>query len=194
MCSSDLGSLKVGGLYHGSSPIVDTARALQKSTYRVAMTTPKIYSERLREIRRAQGMTLKQVEIKSRGRWKGVVVGSYERGTRTLSIEKAVALCEFYGVPPQALFGEETQSNTVNSILPPIDLRSLQRLSNSRDPFSVALKRLADSVLLARGDWNGELISIRSSDWQTLALILGVTFNSIESSLENRKLALKIKG
>ena len=63
------------------------------------MATPLEIGKSLRDIRRQQELTLKQVEIKSRGVWKAVVVGSYERGSRTLSIEKALRLCEFYGVP-----------------------------------------------------------------------------------------------
>jgi hypothetical protein len=35
---------------------------------------------RLRAIRNQQGLSLQGVEDKSHGRWKAVVVGSYERG------------------------------------------------------------------------------------------------------------------
>ncbi|MBA3277972.1 MAG: transcriptional regulator, partial [Geodermatophilaceae bacterium] len=37
---------------------------------------------RLRGIRNQQGLSLQGVEDKSDGRWKAVVVGSYERGDR----------------------------------------------------------------------------------------------------------------
>lgn len=37
---------------------------------------------RLRHIRVQQGLSLQGVEAKSGGRWKAVVVGSYERGDR----------------------------------------------------------------------------------------------------------------
>jgi transcriptional regulator with XRE-family HTH domain len=37
---------------------------------------------RLRAIRQQQGLSLQGVEEKSGGRWKAVVVGSYERGVR----------------------------------------------------------------------------------------------------------------
>jgi hypothetical protein len=39
---------------------------------------------RLRHIRVQQGLSLQGVEAKSGGRWKAVVVGSYERGDRAL--------------------------------------------------------------------------------------------------------------
>ena len=151
------------------------------------MSTPKIYAERLREIRRAQGLTLKQVEIRSRGLWKGVVVGSYERGTRTLSLEKAILLCEFYGVPAQALFGDNDNQVNQNPRIS-VDIRRVHQFASTKDSFSLSLKRLIDSILLARGDWNGEVISLRESDWIALTLILGVTRSSIQTSLENRNL------
>jgi transcriptional regulator with XRE-family HTH domain len=43
---------------------------------------------RLRAIRQQQGLTLQQVEEMSEGRWKAVVVGSYERGDRAVSVAK----------------------------------------------------------------------------------------------------------
>ncbi|NDA95938.1 MAG: XRE family transcriptional regulator, partial [Actinobacteria bacterium] len=68
----------------------------------MSMTT--LVAQRLRHIRQQQNLTLKQVEIRSRGKWKSVVVGSYERGVRALSIAKAEELCAFYGVPAESLF------------------------------------------------------------------------------------------
>ena len=78
------------------------------------MTTPVEISRRLRQIRKQQNLTLKQVEIRSRGKWKAVVIGSYERGTRSLSISKAKSLCEFYGVPLSALFKSKHVSRHLN--------------------------------------------------------------------------------
>ena len=46
-----------------------------------------------------QGLSLHGVEEKSEGRWKAVVVGSYERGDRAVTVAKLAELAEFYGVP-----------------------------------------------------------------------------------------------
>lgn len=63
--------------------------------------------QRLRNIRNAKGMSLEAVEAASRGTWKAVVVGMYERGQRGISAEKLAALCSFYGVPAgEVLTGE----------------------------------------------------------------------------------------
>lgn len=53
---------------------------------------------RLRAIRTAQGLSLHGVEEKSRGQWKAVVVGSYERGDRAPTVEKLAQLADFYDV------------------------------------------------------------------------------------------------
>ena len=58
---------------------------------------------RLRAIRTQQGLSLHGVEEKSRGRWKAVVVGSYERGDRAVTVQRLAELAEFYGVPVQEL-------------------------------------------------------------------------------------------
>ena len=59
----------------------------------------KTLGARLRAIRTQQGLSLHGVEEKSRGRWKAVVVGSYERGDRSVTVQKLAELAEFYGVP-----------------------------------------------------------------------------------------------
>jgi transcriptional regulator with XRE-family HTH domain len=55
--------------------------------------------ERLRAVRRSHGMRLQDVEERSGGRFKAVVIGSYERGDRAIATHKLAALAAFYGVP-----------------------------------------------------------------------------------------------
>src|SRR5947207_7749115 len=63
----------------------------------------KALGVRLRAIRTQQGLSLHGVEEKSRGRWKAVVVGSYERGDRAVTVQRLAELADFYGVPVQEL-------------------------------------------------------------------------------------------
>lgn len=51
----------------------------------------------LRRIRTSLGMSLDQVERESGGRWKGVVVGSYERADRQITVKRHAELLAFYG-------------------------------------------------------------------------------------------------
>ncbi len=64
---------------------------------------PREVGARLRKVRQALGLSLADVEGKSGGRWKGVVVGSYERADRALTVARLYDLAGFYGVSPREL-------------------------------------------------------------------------------------------
>src|SRR6476660_5166546 len=66
----------------------------------------KALGARLRAIRTQQGLSLHGVEEKSHGRWKAVVVGSYERGDRAVTVQRLSELADFYGVPVSELLPE----------------------------------------------------------------------------------------
>lgn len=150
------------------------------------MATFTDYAIALRRIRRAQGLTLKQVEIKSRGEFKAVVVGSYERGSRSLSLQRAIRLCQIYGVPLHALSGETDSRDETE--FPQIDLESLRAFPAENDLFALTLRKIADQVLLKRGDWNGQILTIRNEDWRNIMLILGSETNTVREALNNRGL------
>jgi len=128
---------------------------------------------RIRSIRVQQGMTLLDVEARSEGRWKAVVVGSYERGDRAISANKLLALAEFYGVPPAALMNDlgplpgipSRSSNVVRTL---VDLPVLRSCPSE---IILAMKRLVTALERARDDWNGQVLSLRRSDLTMLAML-----------------------
>ena len=84
---------------------------------------------------KSKGWSLQDVEHHSKGKWKAVVIGSYERGDRAISLKKAISLMEFYQVPISELFPEvapivsETSSGhakTRQSLGPPPSLPQRQ--------------------------------------------------------------------
>jgi transcriptional regulator with XRE-family HTH domain len=159
------------------------------------MTTPLEISIRLRQIRKQQNLTLKQVEIRSRGKWKAVVIGSYERGTRSLSISKAKSLCEFYGVPLSALF----QSEGIQQVPPTegalrIDLRNLRSKISQNDPLIGQLHNLLSFIARRRDDWNGEIMTIRLQDNEILGLLIQKEQSELRKALEIRDLLFKAQG
>ena len=159
------------------------------------MTTPLEISIRLRQIRKQQNLTLKQVEIRSRGKWKAVVIGSYERGTRSLSISKAKSLCEFYGVPLSALF----QSEGIQQVPPTegalrIDLRNLRSKISQNDPLIGQLHNLLSFIAWRRDDWNGEIMTIRLQDNEVLGLLVQKEQSELRKALEIRDLLFKAQG
>ena len=159
------------------------------------MTTPLEISKRLRQIRKQQNLTLKQVEIRSRGKWKAVVIGSYERGTRSLSISKAKSLCEFYGVPLSALF----QIESIQQVPPSegalrIDLRNLRSKISQNDSLIGQLHNLLSFIARRRDDWNGEIMTIRLQDNEVLGLLVQKEQSELRKALEIRDLLFKAQG
>lgn len=144
--------------------------------------------ERLRSLRLASGLTLKEVESRSKGRWKAVVVGSYERGVRHLSLLKAIELCSFYGANITAL-GEIARNKPTTRVI--IDLSKLSKMRLLPDSFSKNLARLVDQIASKRGDRNTHVFSIRITDLDTLQILLGATPDEILSALERRELLIR---
>lgn len=144
--------------------------------------------KRLRGLREAAGLTLKQLEIKSRGKWKAVVVGSYERGTRHLSLKRAVELCEFYGADISDL-GSRVQDQMPRSLI--IDLKRLSESRNLPDDLTGIIGRTAGRITTLRGDLNGEVLSIRSNDLEYLQLLTGLRSVELLRALEIRGLLFK---
>lgn len=132
---------------------------------------------RLRSIRRQQGMTLHDVEERSDGQWKAVVVGSYERGDRAISVAKLARLAEFYNVPLHDLLpGDEGDSRE------PVDPDSLPRvcldlthLPQEDGPAALtAMARYARRIQIERGDYNGRVLTIRRDDLHAISLAFGM--------------------
>lgn len=55
-------------------------------------------ANRLREVRHARGLSLKQVEDKSGGNFTAVALGTWERGDRLPPLPRIAALADFYGL------------------------------------------------------------------------------------------------
>jgi transcriptional regulator with XRE-family HTH domain len=125
---------------------------------------------RLRAIRQQQGLSLQGVEEKSGGRWKAVVIGSYERGDRAVTVAKLAELADFYGVPVAELLPGGT--GAAGGHEPPprivIDLEQLTRVPGDK---AGPLSRYAAAIQTQRGDYNGRILSIRAEDLRTLAVI-----------------------
>ncbi|MBW3663279.1 MAG: transcriptional regulator [Actinobacteria bacterium] len=143
------------------------------------MTTNDEYQQalgdRLRAIRQQQGLTLQQVEERSGGQWKAVVVGSYERGDRAVSVSKLAQLAEFYGVPVGELLPERSERGAADSGSIDRVVLDLTRLSGAKLPQSVyePLIRYATTIQVQRGDYNGRMLSLRRDDVQALAIVIG---------------------
>ena len=136
---------------------------------------------RLRAIRAQQGLSLHGIEAKSDGRWKAVVVGSYERGDRAVTVAKLAELAEFYGVPVSELL-PDARSARRGPATPKLKI-DLQRLGELPPHLAGPLARYAAAIQSQRGDYNGKVLTIRAEDLRSLAVIYDMTPEDLTEQL-----------
>ncbi|MEI6040607.1 MAG: helix-turn-helix transcriptional regulator [Actinomycetes bacterium] len=155
------------------------------------LTEPSIedIAASLRAIRKQKGMTLKDVEIASNGRWKAVVIGSYERCDRALSLKKAINLAAFYQMPLDQLLGLENRESAPMNRKITLDLRRVRESSTTGNNFQF-LATFTNLLCAKRRDWNGEVLSLRDTDLTTLALLLTLDESATLEWLNSEKLML----
>ncbi|GAC1323729.1 MAG: transcriptional regulator BldD [Mycobacteriales bacterium] len=142
----------------------------------------KALGSRLRAIRTQQGLSLHGVEDKSEGRWKAVVVGSYERGDRAVTVQRLAELAEFYGVPVAELLPEGVAMAAAGDPSPRLVI-DLEQLSQVPAEQSAPLARYAATIQSQRGDYNGRVLSIRQEDLRSLAVIYDASPHALTEQL-----------
>jgi transcriptional regulator with XRE-family HTH domain len=132
----------------------------------------KLLGAKLRAIRQQQKLSLNAVQELSSGRWKAVVVGSYERGDRALTVARLAELAAFYDVPVSEIVPAATvrsvrsyQSSSAGIVL---DLQGLRAMSVER---AGPLARFAKAIQDQRGDYNNRMLSVQREDLRSLAII-----------------------
>lgn len=122
---------------------------------------------RLRAVRMMQGLTLADVEERSGGKWKAVVVGSYERGDRSVTVARLSELAAFYGVPISHLLPTNGGGDTRDRVT--VDLLALE----DAGPEFQTLLRYVRRIQQERGDYNGRMLTLRLDDLRTVATAEG---------------------
>jgi len=154
-------------------------------------------SARLRAIRISRSLSLSDVEALSKGGLKAVVLGSYERGARTLSVKRAITIAALYDVPLSQLFTEELPVEVISAERTVIDLRAVNKRAHDATHPSyenyLLLARLAQRVVRSRQDWNGEVLSIRQSDMETISVLFDQPISHVLQWMECEKVLLKLR-
>ena len=145
----------------------------------------KALGARLRAVRMQQHLSLHGVERKSDGRWKAVVVGSYERGDRAVSVQRLAELAEFYGVAIGDLLPAEQHDTGGPGGGTPLTriVLNLERLYALTEPDVVALQRFAQWVQRQRGVLAARTLEVRFDDLRTLALMYDTSIETITERL-----------
>ena len=139
---------------------------------------------RLRAVRISKGLTLSQVSLQSKGSISAIALGSYERGDRSLSTQKLFEISQIYGVPVAELLSSPNKGIDSGRVI--IDLR---KLSLDQDLSTEAPLKIIQRIAAMRHDWNGEVISLRSTDVTLLKIFADYSEEEIGTFLQNFALA-----
>ena len=149
----------------------------------------------LRRARRRRGLTLQGVWARSGGRFKPSALGGYERGERSISLERFVALANLYGVAADELLSEILANMSPAGRAPVIiDLNALAALGDEDEDVSGDARVVGEfvhAIRAQRGDYLTSVVSLRSGDVEALSRAIGVSSDAL---LSRFRAALDAKG
>jgi transcriptional regulator with XRE-family HTH domain len=134
----------------------------------------------LRRARKARGLTLRQVAGLSRNEFKATSVAGYERGERTISVERFLELCNVYGISAPAVLGEIVRAVEGN-LEQEIDLTLLEKMGTAEGTL---LSSFVRQIRAQRGEQVSETIILREADLDVLATAAGTTREELAEALE----------
>jgi transcriptional regulator with XRE-family HTH domain len=146
----------------------------------------ELVGERLRRLRQDRDMSLQEVCDRSGGSFVVSTLSAYERGKRSLSLERLVELAEIYGLSPTSLLELEEDiegPSTLNRNRPlRIRLDLLDRLTpDERRPLENYLAFLRN----LRNDPATHVLTIRKDDLQYLSGLYGMRPQLLKDRLES---------
>jgi transcriptional regulator with XRE-family HTH domain len=142
--------------------------------------------EQLRTARLRMGWSLTQAAAASNGQYAAVVIGSYERGERHVSIQALAELADLYGL-------------TATTLLPADDTTTVEQDLHELGPVTVLvhelhqlplhlarpIARYVTTVLAARHTLHAEQVTIRTSDLFVLAAVTDTTPAGLLAQLDH---------
>ena len=138
----------------------------------------------LRKVRISKGLTLSQVSILSKGTISAIALGSYERGDRSISAVKLLEIAQLYQVPVS-----ELMSPTEKGIRSGRVIIDVNKLANNPDESNDAALKIIQRIAHLRHDWNGQVISLRSSDIGLLKIFANFSDEQMNKFLDSFALA-----
>ncbi len=155
----------------------------------MAATYAQRVGERLRAIRLQKGLSLHDVEQASSKEFKASVLGAYERGERSISVPRLQRLAIFYGVPVDQLLPRMTGTEIVldgpaQSTAEGMRI-DLQRLKDVSSPEAEVLTRYLNMIQMARGDFNGKVLTVRDIDIRALAAVFDLSAEALTARFDD---------
>ena len=151
----------------------------------------ELVGEKLRRIRQERGLSLQEVCSRSGDSFVVSTLSAYERGKRSLSLERLRELASVYGQSPMSILDIEDEpefQRTLTSNTPlRIRLEGLERLSpEERRPLETYLSFLRQ----LRNDPARDMLTIRREDLTYLSGLYGVRPQALKDYLEREGILL----
>ncbi len=190
----------------------ETAMSADEEFSQAAQSYIRAVGARLRVVRNQLGLSLQAVEAASNQEFKASVLGAYERGERAVSVSRLQRLAKLYSVSVDQLLPNESDATRwwmskdaeasgaepperaavqpwQNSDTVTIDLTRLRDVSG---PERDLIRRFVSMIQVQRQDFNGQLITIRSSDVRAIACLFGMTPDAMGRRLDELSLRVNI--
>jgi transcriptional regulator with XRE-family HTH domain len=189
----------------------DTLTSADEELTQAAQSYIRAVGARLRVVRNQLGLSLQAVEATSNQEFKASVLGAYERGERAVSVSRLQRLAKLYGISVDQLLPHETDAtrwwmskdaDATGSAEPERPAAQpwqssdtvtidLTRLRDVTGPERDLIRRFVSMIQVQRQDFNGQLITIRSSDVRAIACLFGMTPDAMGRRLD--ELSLRVK-
>ena len=121
---------------------------------------------RLRAARRRRGLSLTEVEALSEQEFKASVLGAYERGERSLSVQRLARLAALYDLPVHQLIPPHEQAEAPSESVGTIDLERIGEMDEA-----AIFDRFLSAIHLMRHPEPAGMV-IRRSDMAILTSML----------------------
>ena len=119
-------------------------------------------------------------------------MGSYERGSRAISLARTIEIANLFTIPLSELIEEPTTISSRNDEFLIFDLRRLREISNKNQSDAICkINAFLGAICARRRDWNGEVLTLRSADLDTLTLLLSMTTSEVQELLSHQRLLIK---
>ena len=167
---------------------------MSQTTPATAFTQPTTatISARIRAQRKARSLTLQDIERLSNGRIKAVVMGSYERGSRAISLARTIEIANLFAIPISELIEESKNPERGSDDQLVFDLRKLREISLAMTGSEISkINTFLSAICARRRDWNGEILTLRSADLDTLTLVLSAPREKVQELLDRFQLVIK---
>jgi transcriptional regulator with XRE-family HTH domain len=134
--------------------------------------------DRLRAARRRRGWSLHEVERTSANEFKSSVLGAYERGERSISVQRLHRLAQIYSVEVAHLIPSPDEVEHKETV---IDLDAMSSVDQS---VSEAIDRFLSTIQLRRRSNEADL-TVRQSDLEFLAALVRADGSTVRRAMND---------